>query len=97
MTTLDLCRDQQAYHRDRADMATLENVRAISTRAALAWEREAARVEQREVSSEKRRIQAEAAFASNLAITSAEPKGTDACAPDERPFSENPDRGFAAP
>jgi hypothetical protein len=91
MTTSTQCRDQQAYHRDRADMATLENVRVISTKAVVAWGREAVRAEQREASGEQRRVHAEAIA---RAAATDEP---DACAADERPFSENPDRGFAAP
>ena len=43
-----LCRAQEAYHRDRAAGALLDNVRQISTDAAAAWGLEARSAERRE-------------------------------------------------
>jgi hypothetical protein len=43
-----LCRSQEAFHRDRAAAAQLENVRVVATRAATAWGREALAAERRE-------------------------------------------------
>ena len=43
-----LCRSQEAYHRDRAAGARLENVRVIAANAAAAWGQEALAAERRE-------------------------------------------------
>ena len=43
-----LCRAQEAFHRDRAAGAQLENVRAVAIQAALAWGQEARAAERRE-------------------------------------------------
>jgi hypothetical protein len=40
-----MCRAQEAFHRQRAEQATLENVRAIAINAALIWAQEAKRAE----------------------------------------------------
>jgi len=42
------CRTQEAYHRNRAAVATLANVRVISANAATVWAREALLAEKRE-------------------------------------------------
>lgn len=47
------CRTQAAYHRNRAAVATLANVRTISASAATAWAREALLAEKREARVEK--------------------------------------------
>jgi hypothetical protein len=81
-----LCRLQQAYHQERASVATLENVRVISAKAASAWAREAVLAEMRETRQERRRTTADA----NELNTPLSPEF------DDRSFSENPDRGFAS-
>jgi hypothetical protein len=43
-----LCRTQEAFHRDRAAAAQLENVRIIAAKAATAWGHEALAAERRE-------------------------------------------------
>jgi hypothetical protein len=43
-----LCREQEAIQRDRAAKTSLENVRVVAERAALAWGQEAAAAEKRE-------------------------------------------------
>jgi len=43
-----LCRSQQAYHRERAETALLDNVRNVASKAALAWGKEAEFAEHRE-------------------------------------------------
>lgn len=43
-----LCRSQEAFHRDRAAAAQLENVRIIAAKAANAWGHEALAAERRE-------------------------------------------------
>ena len=95
MTTAAMCRDQQAYHRERAEAAVLENVRVISVKAAVAWGKEALRQEQREANGERRRTQgfASGAAATAMAIVGDAPWPNGA---DERQLSENPDRGFSA-
>lgn len=80
-----LCRAQEAYHRDRATVAKLVNVRAVATSAAKAWGLEAIAAEDREQRALRARLIAEAAKTERAAL----------CAPDERAVSENPDRGFA--
>lgn len=73
------CRKQQAHHQQRAAESMLTNVRQIATRAAAAWGLEALSAENHEARQAKRRIELGAARA----------------LPDDRFFSENPDRGFA--
>lgn len=80
-----LCRSQQAYHQDRAAAATLENVRIISTKAAVAWGQEALLAEKREIRDARRRALADAAAVERLHLF------------EDQWFSENPDRGFATP
>ena len=46
--TADLCRIQQAYHRERAETSLLENVRIVANKAAIAWGIEADAAEDRE-------------------------------------------------
>lgn len=79
-----LCRTQEAFHRDRAAGATLENVRAIAAGAAAAWGLEALAAERREARGVRTR-----AIADLIAVRKLE-AGAEA----ERGFSENPDRGF---
>lgn len=43
-----LCRTQEAAQRERAELATLENVRASAVRAADAWRKEGASAQARE-------------------------------------------------
>lgn len=86
-----MCRDQQAFHCAQAEMATLENVRVISAKAAAAWGREATRAEMREASGERRRVDAAAAA---MVIVGDEPWPVGAGEPQT---SENPDRGRACP
>lgn len=82
-----ICYSQQAYHQERASAATLENVRMISAKAAIAWEQEAGFAEQREAREKRRREIADAiALEKRLACPVGDPW-----------FSENPDRGFARP
>lgn len=76
------CRVQEAYHRDRAAHADLENVRKISEKAAMVWGKEAVWAELREAKKHHRLTAG--------AISSAQ-EVTD------RVMSENPDRGFADP
>ena len=79
-----LCRSQEAFHRDRAIGAQLENVRAVATTAAAAWAQEAVAAERREA--RHRRTKATAGL---LALKKRE-VGNEG----DRLFSENPDRGF---
>jgi len=46
--SLTLCRSQEAFHRGRADEASLENVRIVAVTAANAWGEEALLAERRE-------------------------------------------------
>lgn len=82
-----LCRVQEAYQRDRATNAILENVRAVAGKAAKAWRLEALAAERREAGHERMRIIAEMAALRNERLTQEE----------DRLLSENPDRGFGAP
>jgi len=77
-----LCRTQEEIHRERAAAATLDNVRAVATRAAAAWGQEAAAAEKREARGLRTR-----AIAELMAVQKLE-----AAADAERQFSENPDR-----
>ena len=79
-----LCRAQQAYHRDRAGGALLENVRIVAMQAAMAWGNEALAAERREARYAQTRDIARV-------IAAREQK---ACEEDDRSFSENPDREF---
>ena len=82
-----LCRAQEAFHRDRAAGALLENVRIVAGNAAVAWGLEARSAEKREARHLKTRATAEIMAARKQQ------------AGDERArlFSENPDRGFESP
>jgi hypothetical protein len=82
-----LCRSQEAYHRDRAAAAQLENVRAIAAKAASAWGKEALDAERREARHRKTKLAADI-----LALRKREARDE----PD-RWLSENPDRGFETP
>ena len=79
-----LCRAQEAYHRDRATGARLENVRTIAAHAAAAWEREARTAERREARHSRKRQLADLASAREQRVTEDR----------DRLFSENPDRGW---
>ena len=82
-----LCRAQEAHHAERAATAQLDNVRAIATKAALAWGHEALSAEQREARhSRTKHIVALATL--NTPKSRAER---------DRLFSEKPDRGFESP
>lgn len=82
-----LCRAQEAHHVDRAAAAQLDNVRAIATKAALAWGQEALSAERREARhSQAQRVTALAALDKREAREEREER--------DRLFSENPDRGF---
>ena len=83
--TSDQCRAQEAIQRERAQSEPLENVRIVALRAAIAWGHEATAAEQRDA--RKRRT---AAIAEMMQV---QRQRTDD--DDRRPFSENPDRGFA--
>lgn len=82
-----LCRTQEAFHRDRAEAAPLENVRVIATSAAAAWAMEAKLAERREARVIRTRAVAELIAVQKLLVPEEE---------EERGFSENPDRGFEA-
>lgn len=81
-----LCRTQEAFHRDRAEATSLENVRVIATSAAAAWAIEATQAERREARGIRTRAVAELIAVQKLLVPDEE----------ERGFSENPDRGFEA-
>ncbi|MBU3077562.1 hypothetical protein [Sphingomonas quercus] len=81
----DLCRLQQAYHRDRAAGTLLENIRRVSTIAAAAWGQEALIAAGRE----ERQVRTRA-VADDIALRKRE-----ATEEESRALSENPDRGFA--
>ena len=85
--TASLCRSQEAYHRDRAAGAQLENVRAIAKKAAMAWEQEALAAERREERHSRTK-----AIAGILALEKG--KARDA---QDGLFGEHPDRGFESP
>ena len=82
-----LCRAQEAFHRDRAAGALLENVRIVAGDAAIAWGLEARSAEKREARHLKTRATAE------LVAARKQQAGED----HNRLFSENPDRGFESP
>jgi hypothetical protein len=79
-----LCRTQEAYHRERAASARLDNVRTLATNAAIAWGQEALVAERREA----RRIRT-SRIASVTALRKPESREER-----DRLLSENPDRGF---
>lgn len=81
-----LCRAQQARQHDLAAGTTLVNVRRVATLAAAAWAKEALAADKREQRTANRKHVAEAAASLHLEL----PR------PEDRAFSENPDRGFAA-
>lgn len=81
-----LCRAQEAFHRDRAAVAALDNVRLIAANAAIAWGQEAVNAEGREARNVRTR-----AIAGIAALQKRESR-----AERDRLFSENPDRGFEA-
>lgn len=81
--TAELCRSQQAYHRERARTSQLENVRIVAGKAALAWGAEAEEAERREARRDRTRLIAGVIAAQKQPVEA----GT-ALYP-----SENPDRG----
>lgn len=85
--TSTLCRSQEEAQLARAAATTLDNVRAIATKAAAAWGQEAAAAEKREARGRRTRAIAETMAAQKLEAAAAEA---------ERGPSENPDRGFEA-
>jgi len=80
-----LCRAQEAYHRDRAAAALLDNVRSVAAKAAVAWSNVARVAERREARHPQAR-QAAGIMEAPTRRTRDE---------EDRSFSENPDRGFA--
>lgn len=80
--TSEFCRAQEALQRGRAAETSLDNVRLVATRAAVAWEREAVMAEGREAKRERENALPEAASPSEES--------------EDDSFSENPDRGLAA-
>lgn len=87
MSSSDICRSQQALHEERAAMATLENVRIISVRAALAWAKEGRSAVQREARDKLRRVVPHSVLSDDFHAPPLK----------ERGLSENPDRGLATP
>jgi hypothetical protein len=79
-----LCRAQEGVQRDRAASASLENVRIVATKAAVAWGLEAVAAEHREVRD-----------ARPAAADPERSNGKRLHREREATFSENPDRGFA--
>jgi len=77
-----LCRAQEAYYRDRAAGALLENVRVIASTAATAWGQEALGAERREARHERTR-----ALAAGLLIQKQRARDER-----ERMWSDNPGR-----
>lgn len=82
--SVQLCRAQEARQLTLARDSTLTNVRDVATLAAAAWAKEAVAAEKREV--RKSRLDATRATATLHLRYSP---------PEDRAFSENPDRGFA--
>lgn len=81
----NFCRAQQAHHQALAAGAALENARGVATLAAAVWAREALAAEKREARMARKKLDAAAGVVLHLQLPP----------PDERAFSENPDRGFA--
>jgi hypothetical protein len=79
-----LCRTQEAFHRDRAEGAPLENVRLVAAAAAAAWAIEASQAERREARGLRTRAIAELHDVQKL----------EAAGEAERGIGEDPDRGF---
>lgn len=79
-----LCRAREAHHQAIAADAVLANTRNVATLAAAVWAREALAAEKREARMTRRKLDA----AAGVVLHELPP-------PDERAFSENPDRGFA--
>jgi hypothetical protein len=82
--TSSMCRAQEAVQRDRAANASLENVRIVAERAAIAWAQEAIEAERREDRRARTR-----AIAQLVALQKQRSHS------DDHQFSENPDRGLA--
>lgn len=80
-----LCRTQEAFHRARADSATLVNVRTVAESAAAAWGHEALAAEKREARGARTR-----AIADLLAVQKLEAAEEAA----ERALGEAPEHGF---
>jgi hypothetical protein len=80
-----LCRTQETLQRERAAATSLDNVRAQAIRAAAAWGREALLAERMEQNR----------LASRSLANRGVPRPDNQ--PDLQSFSENPDRGYAAP
>jgi len=82
--TSTFCRAQEAFQRERAAGAVLDNVRVISFRAAEAWASEALAADRREARRERLRM-----IACIAALEAERPDREDA------EQNENPDRGGA--
>lgn len=82
--TSTFCRAQEAFQRERAAGAVLDNVRVISSRAAEAWASEALAADRREARRERLRM-----IACIAALEAERPDREDA------EQNENPDRGGA--
>ncbi|MCJ8158464.1 hypothetical protein [Sphingomonas sp. LaA6.9] len=78
------CRRQEAHQRALAAGTALVNVQGIATLAAAAWAKEARTAEKREERLARRKLDAETGAALHLELPP----------PDDRSFSENPDRGL---
>ncbi|APL93475.1 hypothetical protein AI27_11660 [Sphingomonas sp. BHC-A] len=79
--TSAFCRAQEAFHRDRAAVANLDNVRIVATSAAAAWAREAVVALRREG-----KLGQEDQLPAAASLSEEE---------EDAAFSENPDRGLA--
>lgn len=82
-----LCREQETFQRHRAATTSLDNVRIVAERAAVAWALEAAAADKREAR-HKRTLAIRATIADQKILSRQQ---------SDRWFSENPDRGFVAP
>jgi len=97
-----LCRRQEAFHREQAANATLENARSIAGKAANAWAIEAAAAEKREARRARTRgiaegmaMPAEAGDEEDEVFAEEDDdEGEESFDEEDRLFSENPDRGF---
>lgn len=78
-----LCRAQESLHLEKAAGTLLENVRRVSTQAAMAWGREAMIAEHREGRRSEARVFSKDAYR----------PGNDVSSFDDVMLSENPDRG----
>lgn len=83
--TSTFCREQEAFQRNRAASAVLDNVRVVASRAAAAWAYEALAADRREASRERLRMIA------CIAAVEVERPGDR----EEAGQNENPDRGGA--